>query len=226
VQTYRYSFFILFATALFLLVKEMGVFAQDSASGKPLGLPDSFGAVLVVGMLLGTGYQDFMQEQRDSRLPELESSLSGLDLDTPAEVSAYRDLQLAVPPGQKILVRMDKNFLFDFRRNPIYVNDLPGGASLPPGIPIFKGPETLADYLVQHGIRYLAYSYGDEASFSRELFGRRLEPQVNIWIRRGAEIAFDFQDNVLALGKSRKRLYDNGSMFVLDLETRVPANQR
>jgi hypothetical protein len=224
VQTYRYSFFILFAIALFLLVQELGIFARRSSSGKPLGFPDSFAAVLLLGMLLGTGYQDFLLEQRDWRLGALEFSLSGRDIDTPAEVSAYRDIQLAVPPGQKILVRMDKNFLFDFRRNPIYVNDLPGGASLPPGIPIFKGPEALADYLVQHGIRYLAYSYGDEATFSRALFSDRLRPQVNIWIRRGAQIAFDFQDNALALGKSRKKLYDNGSMFVLDLETPTAGN--
>jgi hypothetical protein len=224
VQMYRYSFFILFAIALFLLVQELGVFALRSSSGKPLGFPDSFAAVLLLGMLLGSGYQDFLLELRDWRLAALKFSLSGREIDTPAEVSAYRDLQLAVPPGQKILVRMDKNFLFDFRRNPIYVNDLPGGASLPPGIPIFKGPGALADYLVQHGIRYLAYSYGDEATFSRAQFGSRLEPRVNIWIRRGAEIAFDFQDNALTLGKSRKKLYDNGRMFVLDLEAPVAGN--
>jgi hypothetical protein len=223
VQMYRYSFFILFAIALFLLVQELGLFARRSL-GKPLSFPDSFATVLVLGMLLGTGYQDFLLEMRQWRLGALSFSLSGRDIDTPAEVSAYRDLQLAVPPGQKILVRMDKNFLFDFRRNSIYVNDLPGGASLPPGIPIFKGPEVLANYLVQHGIRYLAYSYGDEATFSRALFGSRLEPQVNIWIRRGAEIAFDFQDNVLALGKSRKKLYDNGRMFVLDLGAPAAGN--
>jgi hypothetical protein len=100
----------------------------------------------------------------------------------------------------------------------------PVGASLPPGIPIFKGPGALADYLVQHGIRYLAYSYEDEATFSRAQFGSRLEPRVNIWIRRRAEIAFDFQDNALTLGKSRKKLYDNGRMFVLDLEAPVAGN--
>jgi hypothetical protein len=223
-QTYRYSFFLLFAIALFLLVQELGVFEQRISSGKSLGFPDSFATVLLLGMLLGTGYQDFFLGLRDWRLGALKFSLSGLDIDTPTEVSAYRDLQSAVPPGRKILVRMDKNFLFDFRRNPIYVNDLPGGASLPPGIPIFKGPEALADYLVQHGIRYLAYSYGDEATFSRALEGGRLQPHVNIWIRRGAEIAFDFQDNVLTLGKSRKKLYDNGCMFVLDLELPAAGN--
>jgi hypothetical protein len=225
VQMYRYSFAILFAVALFLLMQELAGFAQRSASGRPMEFPDSFVAVLLLGMLLGSGFQDLMTDEREGGLTALKFSLSGQNMDSPAEVSAYRELQLAVPPGEKVLVRMDKNYLFDFRRNPIYVNDLPGGASLPPGIPIFKGPDALADYLLQHGIRYLGYSYGDEATFSRALFSDRLQPKVNIWIRRGAQIAFDFQDNALALGRSRKKLFDNGSMFVLDLATPAVADR-
>ena len=133
-------------------------------------------------------------------------------------------MQRTIPPGEKVLVRLDKNFLLDFKRNPIYVNDLPGGASLPPGIPIFKGPEALADYLVRHDIRYLAYSYGDEASFSRALFGDRLALNVNVWLRKGAQIAFDFQDDALALGQRRKKLFDDGRMFVVDLGEPIQPN--
>jgi hypothetical protein len=225
VQMYRYSAFILFAVALFLLMQELGVFAQRTSSGKPLRFRESCCVILVLGMLLGGGYEELLGQEREWGYSDLIFSLRGRDIDTPEEVAAYRELQLAVPPGEKILARMDKNFLFDFRRNPIYVNDLPGGASLAPGIPIFKGPDALAAYLLHRGIRYLAYSYGDEATFSRAIFGDRLQPEVNIWIRRGAEIAFDFQDNALALGKSRKKLFDNGSMFVLDLETPASGNQ-
>jgi hypothetical protein len=224
VQMYRYSFPVVFAFGVFFLVQELAVFARRTASGKPLDFLDSFGPVLVLGMLLGGGFQLFMDAQKQARLKALNFGLSGRDIDSPKEIADYRALQDAVPAGAKILVRMDKNYLFDFRRNTIWVNDLPGGASLPPGIPIFKGPEVLADYLVQHGIRYLGYSYGDEASFTRAEFSTRLAPKVNIWIRRGAEIAFDFQDNALALGKTRKKLYDNGSMFVLDLETPAGGN--
>jgi hypothetical protein len=131
-------------------------------------------------------------------------------------------MQLSIPPGQKVLVRLDKNFLLDFRRNPIFIDDLPGGASLPPGIPAFKGSEALAEYLVQHGIHYVAYSYADDANFSRALFSDRLNPKVNIWLRKGAQLTFDFQDNVVQLARSRRKLFDDGKMFVLDLATRVP----
>jgi hypothetical protein len=224
VQMYRYSFAILFATALFLVIDELAAFAGSPGVDVTLGTTESFAAILLLGMLLGTAWHGFMTGQRDSRIAELKFAISGQSIDSLGEVSDYRNMQLAIPPGQKVLVRLDKNFLLDFRRNPIYVDDLPGGASLPPGIPSFHGPEALAEYLVNHGIRYLAYSYGDEATFSREVFGGRLQENVNVWLRRGAQIAFDFQDNAVLLGQTRKRLFDNGKMFILDLETRVPSN--
>jgi hypothetical protein len=223
VQMFRYSFAILFAVALFLLIQELTVFAKPSASGAPLGTADNLAAVLLLGMLVGTAWHGCV-EQRYWRVETLKFAVTGRDIKSASEVAAYREMQLSVPPGQAVLVRLDKNFLLDFRRNPIYVNDLPGGASLPPGIPIFDGPEALAQYLLDHGIRYLAYSYGDEATFSRAEFGDRLDPHVNVWIRKGAQIAFDFQDNAVLLGRTRKKLFDNGKMFVLDLATRVPSD--
>jgi hypothetical protein len=219
VQMYRYTFAILFSVALFLLIKELAIGAKPSGSNSPTAFRDSVAGVLLLGILLGGSYDEFIEMEKTSYAAALKFALSGRDIVSPSEVTAYRDMQLTVPPGQKVMVRLDENFLLDFRRNTIYINDLPGGASLPPGLPIFKGPEALADYLLQHNIRYLAYSYGDEASFSRALFSDRLEPRVNVWLRRGAQIAFDFQDNIVLLGKSRKKLYDNGSMFMLDLAT-------
>ena len=123
-------------------------------------------------------------------------------------------MQRTIPSGEKVLVRLDKNFLLDFKRNTIYVNELYGGASLYSGIPIFKGQEALADYLVRHDISYLAYSYGDEASFSRALFGDSLALKVNVCLRKGAQIAFDFQDDALALGQRRKKLFPDERMFL------------
>lgn len=221
VQTFRYTFALLFSVALFLLVQQLAISENPSGSNSSLRSADTFAAFLLLGILLGAGWVEFTAYEKFIGLDLLQFSLRGRDIDSASEIASYRDMQSAIPPGQKVMVRLDKNYLLDFRRNIIYVNDLPGGASLPPGIPIFKGPDALADYLVQHGIRYLAYSYGDEASFSRELFSDRLKPKVNVWLRRGAEIAFDFQDNLLLLGKSRKKLYDDGSKFVLDLAAPV-----
>jgi hypothetical protein len=223
VQTYRYTFAFLFAVALFLLIKELALGVNIGASKPSLSFAERVAPVLLVGIMLGGGLDQFVLYQKWVGFTQFLNAFTDRNIVSPAEVAAYRDMQLAVPPGQKIMVRLDKNFLLDFRRNIIYVNDLPGGASLPPGIPIFKGPDALAGYLIQHGIRYLAYSYGDEAAFSRHDYSDRMKPNVNIWLRRGAEIAYDFQDNCVLLGKSRKKLYDDGHMFVLDLATPAQA---
>jgi hypothetical protein len=219
VQTYRYTFAFLFAVALFLFIKEVALGVKTSALNPSLNFSERFAPVLLLGLMLGAGFDQFVFTERLFGYPQLLNSFTDRTIDSPSEVAAYRDMQNAVPPGQKILVRLDKNFLLDFRRNIIYIDDLPGGASLPPGIPSFKGPDAIADYLLQHGIRYLAYSYGDEAAFSRHEYSDRLKPDVNVWLRRGAQIAYDFQDNCVLLGKSRKKLYDDGHMFVLDLAT-------
>lgn len=222
VQMYRYSFAILFACLLALLLQQLKVFAAGSRPAFPTSSVAGVAALLSVGMFFGAAWNGFINETPE-RLQEIGFALTDRNIVSRADIAAYQTMQSAIPPGQKALVRLDKNFLLDFRRNAIYFNDLPGGASLPPGIPIFQGPEALADYLVHHGIRYLAYSYGDEATFSRKLFSDRLAPAVNVWLRRGAQIAFDFQDNAVALGRSRRRVYDDGKMFMLDLET--PADQ-
>jgi hypothetical protein len=219
VQTYRYEFALLFAVALFLLIKELAVDVNLSAPNPSLNFAERVAPVLLLGIMIGGGLDQFVLYEKWVGLPQFLNAFKDRSIDSPAEIAAYRDMQSTVPPGQKMMVRLDKNFLLDFKRNTIYINDLPGGASLPPGIPAFKGPDALANYLLQHGIRYLAYSYGDEASFSRHDYADRLKPYVNIWLRRGAQIAYDFQDNCVLLGKSRKKLYDDGHMFVLDLAT-------
>ena len=218
-QMYRYTFAILFSVALFLLIKLLAFSSDKSSLCGLVFLTDRTIAVLLLGLLLGSSWEDYLTWQKKDGARELVASVEGTSLSTPAEIEAYRRMQLSVPAGEKLLVRLDKNFLLDFRRNPVYIDDLPGGASLPPGIPMFAGSEPVAAYFLRCGIRYVAYSYGDEASFSRATFKDRLAPRVNIWLRKGAEIAWDFQDNLLALGHSRRRLYDDGNTFVLDLAT-------
>jgi hypothetical protein len=84
-------------------------------------------------------------------------------LTNPSLVSAkqklqYAALQQSIPQGETVLTRLDAPFILDFKRNQLFLADWPGGASLPPGMPAFKGPEALANYLVSKSIRYIAYS--------------------------------------------------------------------
>src|ERR1700733_1294667 len=194
-QAFRYSFPILFSVVLYFSTEQL------THLKFPIGPVSTFyggvGAVVLLGLLLGGGLNGFFNEDW---FHEVVASITMEGIVSKAEVSAYHLMQTSVPPGQRILARLDKNFLLDFRRNPVYIMDTPGGASPPPGMPVFKGPEPLADYLVGNGIRYVAYSYGDDAAYGHALFGDRLAPGVNAWIRSRAQNTFDFQSNIEMLG--------------------------
>jgi hypothetical protein len=87
-------------------------------------------------------------------------------------------------------------------------------------MPFFKGSEALADYLTSKSIRYVAYSYASEAGFSKESYQWMLDPErSSTWYRNDARYTFEFQDNLKNLGKTRKRIYDDGENFVIDLQS-------
>jgi hypothetical protein len=149
-------------------------------------------------------------------LHNIELGLKNVPMVSNREVEQYTKMLQAIPKGETILTRMQKPFLLDFSRNRVFIADLPGGASLPPGMPV-KGSEVLANYLTSKSIRYVGYSYGSEAGFSKKEFGGRLRSIAPVWLRTVARHSFDFQDNLKALGKTRKIIYDDGNKFVLDL---------
>jgi hypothetical protein len=137
-------------------------------------------------------------------------------------VNDYKAMQSAVPPEETILVRLQFPFLLDFKRNEVYLTDYIGGASPPPGIPLYKGPDALAEYLVLQKVKYVAYSYKSEIGFTREIFSWQLPESgnwrsYNPWLRAEVENTLDFQANLKLLGQTRKRIYDDGEIFVLNL---------
>jgi hypothetical protein len=132
----------------------------------------------------------------------------------------YASMQRAVPEGAVLLTRLEYPFVLDFRRNTVFIVDYPGGSSPPPGMPFFSGGERLAEYLCARSVRYVAYSYRTEAAFTREAFGYRLGfgPGTDPWSRAQARHTLDFQANLAELGQDRLRIYDDGDVFVLDLD--------
>lgn len=147
--------------------------------------------------------------------------LMNSDLVSENELKQYSDLQKSVPVGETIIARLDRNFLFDFKRNKIYINDTPGGSSLPPGIPLKSGSEAMADYFLYHNLKYVAYSYGNEANFSRVSVSGMLKPHVNPLLRSISENGLAFQDYTVELSKTRKIIYDDGKNFVIDMSIKV-----
>ena len=134
-------------------------------------------------------------------------------------VRRYSRMQDAIPEGATVLTRLQYPFLLDFKRNQIFIADYPGGSSPPQGMPFFQGGDRLADYLCERPIRYVAYSYLNEAGFYEGLYEERLRPGTEPWLRLQALHTRDFQRNLSELGRTRKVVYDDGDVFVLDLAT-------
>ena len=71
-------------------------------------------------------------------------------------------------------------------------------------------------------MRYLAYSYADGASETdRAAAEQSANPHNSQWIRAEAEIVLAAHRQYEELGRTRRRLYDDGHSFVLDLATPV-----
>lgn len=213
----HYTFAFLLPITIILLAGMLRRHTDESEYAHKVSLPI---AILILGMLIGAGLQLFFQTQKET-LGFLSASIKAEPLLDESKKMQYKNLQESVPVGETILVRLNDNYALDFNRNQIFIADYPGGASLPPGMPFFQGPQTLVDYLISQNIFFIAYSYKDQAYFTYEEYGHRLQPSMNAWIRTEAEHTFDFQDNLMSIGADYQRIYDDGTHFVIDLRSKV-----
>lgn len=216
---YRYSFAFVFPVVIILLLRYIEGVRRVFLRNHMLSRHFFVVCVLII-YLVKSALVNIIIANGDMS-ESFKFGITGKDIISSQELKMYNDMQMVVPPGRKLLVRLNDNFALDFRRNEIFIADYPGGSSLPPGLPFQKGPEVMAKYFSDHGIRYIAYSYRDEAMFTFEDYKDRLSPNTNAWIRTEAEHAFDFNDNLKLLGYKRERIYDNGNVFVLDLDSRI-----
>ncbi|WP_394844303.1 hypothetical protein LZC95_45530 [Pendulispora brunnea] len=134
--------------------------------------------------------------------------------------SAYQRLQQAVPPGAKMLAMLDDPYYLDFGRNAIYLVDLPGAVSPPPGMPLGRGPDALAEYLLNQGIRYYAF-VGAKSSISlyrRDTWERQKVGAELIW-RMAAPFYLDMFRLNDELAATRRVLFSEKDTFVVDLAT-------
>jgi hypothetical protein len=209
----RYMFPFLFPAVLSLVCKiPAPAKAPEGAGSGHLPLAHLLVCVWLIGSQWEGSRQMFWQYGLNVR-----DALAGRGLASAQEAQRMRDAQNSVPEGDVILERVSKPFLLDFARNRVFIVDYPGGASPPPGMPFQRGPEALSSYLMERSIRYVMYSYRDEAQFSHAQYVERLGPHGHPWIRSEAEHTFDFQDSLSLLGSSRRRRYDDGDLFLLDL---------
>lgn len=216
-----YFSFVVAAITVLMIIAMSG--ARREAKGRFANYTFALVAVLTAGIVIGSNWHSMLwfypKSQYAKCIWNIKASTKNLPLIPKREVARHIRMQQSIPEGEVVLARLATPFLLDFKRNKIFVIDIPGGASPPPGMPSFKGPEALADYLTSNSVRYVAYSYAKQAFFARERFGDRLR-SGNPWVRTEAEHTFDFQDNIVKLGQTRSRIYDDGYIFVLDLSKR------
>jgi len=208
---FRYSFSHLFPAILILIMVAM----TDTGALNKNGAANFFiAAVFCAGMAISYDW-DIAKKTYSAYLKNIQFGLTNPSLVTAKQKSQYAALQQSIPQGETVLTRLDAPFILDFKRNQIFLADWPGGASLPPGMPAFKGPEALANYLDSKSIRYLAYS---SWSLNHPADVDTSGPGLSSWFRLQSQLSHDFRDNVQQLAKTRKRIYEDGENFVLDLE--------
>ena len=135
------------------------------------------------------------------------------------EAWLYGDLQRTVPEGARMAVLLDEPYYLDFARNPIWNLDMPGYASLPPGIPFFSNADALEGYYRQIGVRYVAFvdPRYSRYHYRREYWVEMIASDSEIW-RLFAPYLIDFLDRMMEIQKRHHHLYDWRGLMVIDLE--------
>lgn len=218
-DVFRYSLPLLVVMFLILILVIL-----ENIERKNLNLTSKrmgFIGLVFLSLLVTIASHTYKSSAQDrNSLDNIAWGFKNIPLVTLDERKKYAKMLDSVPEGKIVLTRLDKPFLMDFKKHIIWIADVPGSASLPPGMPSFKGEEALADYLVSKSIRYVAYSYGNEANFGRKNIGLKINSGWAFWLKNQALNTFEFHDSLQKLGETRKRIYDDGENFVLDLSSK------
>ena len=140
-------------------------------------------------------------------------------------MSAYQLLNAALPAKASVFAIVPLPSLLDYRSHGIFNADFIGFASLPPGLPFFRGPAELKKYLLSAGIEYIAYNDFDhpttETGYWRSWW-RDQAPSRLPYFRGVIPLALDLMQNVDELATTEGTFYRSGDLRVIHL-TAEPA---
>jgi hypothetical protein len=149
----------------------------------------------------------------------LQKSLQGVTIVPPGVKAEYAAMQRAIPADGSVLATVANSFLLDYRTHDIKVADFPGAASLPPGWPSRQDGNSLAHYLLANQIRYLIFDYAGFAGFDSIAPSVVADPSRTQWIHSETGVSYRSHQQYAELARTRRHLYDDGKMYVLDLAT-------
>lgn len=131
----------------------------------------------------------------------------------------YAQIGAALPKDGLILTTLQHPYLLDHLDQHILLADWPGCASLPPGWPIKKDGEALAEFLLSHSIRYLAYTANSVlVDYSSKVTSGSLP--ASVLTKSQCESYLLATKQYLELKQSRRIIYDDGKVFIVDLSSR------
>jgi hypothetical protein len=183
-------------------------------------------AFLALLTAINTGTTKFTSEYKGHWLC-LRASLAPYNITTPFFATEYARMEQALPTDTPALATLDKPFLLDFSQRNILIADFPGAASPPPGWPTWSTPDAFAHFLLDHHIRYFIYSYGDcqldpqypdcHAMLDYLQTKKAADTTITRVIRNESLIGLQARHQYEALGLTRRHIYDDGRIFILDL---------
>jgi hypothetical protein len=132
---------------------------------------------------------------------------------------AVARLQQAAKPGTGMLVVVDRPYQMDFARNRIETVDCPGRVSPPPGMPLYGSDAQMVSYLRASGIRYLAFSYGDNANYTPALMQMRMKQADHPWSAYCSKAMVAMQGFLRRARTRAPVVYDDGQTFLIDLSS-------
>jgi hypothetical protein len=147
----------------------------------------------------------------------LKAGLQDTPIVPPSVTAEYAAVQRAIPTDAGAIATVTNSFLLDYRLNAISIADYPGAASLPPGWPSRSDGNTLASYLLAHNLRYLVCSYADFIPLDHEAVKVLHDPSRTQWIHSEQAILLRSHQQYAELAQTRRHLYDDGQIYVLDL---------
>ncbi len=130
-------------------------------------------------------------------------------------------MQSTAVPGSRMLVFIDRPYELNFARNRIETADCPGRVSPPPGLPLAGSDDGMISYLRAQGVRYLAYSYGDDNSYAPQLLDARMKDADHPYAAYCSRGMARIQGFLLRMRQNFRAVYDDGETFLIDLDQAV-----
>ena len=136
------------------------------------------------------------------------------------QLAEYKGLNAALPAGASVFAIVPLPSALDYRTHRIFNADFIAFASLPPGLPFFRGPGELKQYLLSQGIDYIAYNDFDHPSVETGYWRTWWRDRASTLKPDFAPVVpyvLDVMKNVDALASSENTTFRSGDLRVIHL---------